>query len=237
MARKHCAHLFPNLRAKFDYPGKLGQLRLFRDNRVPHPRSYGFASLKAYQGEGFPEALGFPLVFKLDWGGEGDTVFAVPNKARLSELLKMAGRFEQSGQGGFLLQELIPAGNRSLRVTVVGQRLISYWRVGNEINGFGTSLSKGGRLEHDLDPDLQAAGRETVQQLCDRTGINLAGFDLIFAPHGQGDRKPQPLFLEVNWFFGRRGLGGSDAYYKILTREIESWLEGLDLQLHHTNQR
>ena len=31
--------------------------------------------------------------------------------------------------------------------------------------------------------------------------------------------------LEINYFFGRRGLGGSDAYYEILNREIHNWLE------------
>jgi ribosomal protein S6--L-glutamate ligase len=31
--------------------------------------------------------------------------------------------------------------------------------------------------------------------------------------------------LEINYFFGRRGLGGSDAYYKVLKREIQNWIE------------
>jgi ribosomal protein S6--L-glutamate ligase len=30
--------------------------------------------------------------------------------------------------------------------------------------------------------------------------------------------------LEINYFFGRRGLGGSDAFYEILKREINTWL-------------
>jgi ribosomal protein S6--L-glutamate ligase len=30
--------------------------------------------------------------------------------------------------------------------------------------------------------------------------------------------------LEINYFFGRRGLGGSDAFYEILKSEIDNWL-------------
>jgi ribosomal protein S6--L-glutamate ligase len=40
---------------------------------------------------------------------------------------------------------------------------------------------------------------------------------------------PEPLLLEINYFFGRKGLGGSVAYYQILLEEIQSWLAGLDL--------
>jgi len=32
------------------------------------------------------------------------------------------------------------------------------------------------------------------------------------------------LFLEINYFFGRKGLGGSEAYYKLLQQEIDRWI-------------
>jgi ribosomal protein S6--L-glutamate ligase len=35
------------------------------------------------------------------------------------------------------------------------------------------------------------------------------------------------MLLEINYFFGRRGLGGSEAYYKILLAEIQVWLAGV----------
>jgi len=57
--------------------------------------------------------------------------------------------------------------------------------------------------------------------LCQKTGINLAGVDVIFS----SDRDdPAPMLLEINYFFGRKGLGGSEAYYKILQAEIQAWL-------------
>ena len=35
----------------------------------------------------------------------------------------------------------------------------------------------------------------------------------------------KPLFLEINYFFGRKGLGGSEKYYKILQDEIDNWIK------------
>ena len=36
---------------------------------------------------------------------------------------------------------------------------------------------------------------------------------------------PQPLILEINYYFGRRGLGGSLKYYRLLLNAIREWLE------------
>jgi ribosomal protein S6--L-glutamate ligase len=38
---------------------------------------------------------------------------------------------------------------------------------------------------------------------------------------------PVPMLLEINYFFGRKGLGGSKAYYKLLHEEIQAWLAEL----------
>jgi ribosomal protein S6--L-glutamate ligase len=32
------------------------------------------------------------------------------------------------------------------------------------------------------------------------------------------------MLLEINYFFGRKGLGGSENYYRILLAEIRNWL-------------
>jgi ribosomal protein S6--L-glutamate ligase len=41
---------------------------------------------------------------------------------------------------------------------------------------------------------------------------------------------PEPLFLEINYYFGRRGLGGSERYYSMVHQAIREWLSraGLD---------
>ncbi|MBU4419623.1 MAG: hypothetical protein KKH84_01295, partial [Proteobacteria bacterium] len=59
-----------------------------------------------------------------------------------------------------------------------------------------------------------------------KTGINLAGFDFLFSSEVN---IKEPLFLEINYFFGRKGLGGSEKYYKILESEIQKWIESLNL--------
>jgi ribosomal protein S6--L-glutamate ligase len=57
--------------------------------------------------------------------------------------------------------------------------------------------------------------------------VDLAGFDLVFPEEAPPSGL---LFLEINWYFGRRGLGGADAYYRILLEEINAWLRGLGLR-------
>jgi ribosomal protein S6--L-glutamate ligase len=46
------------------------------------------------------------------------------------------------------------------------------------------------------------------------------------------EERPQPLFLEINWIFGRRGLGGSEGFYRILIPEIHRWLARHHLAVH-----
>ena len=71
------------------------------------------------------------------------------------------------------------------------------------------------------DPELRAAAVSAVRNFCRCTRIDLAGFDLLFS---EGAASSIPFFLEINYFFGRRGIGGSEAYYRILDQEIDSWL-------------
>jgi ribosomal protein S6--L-glutamate ligase len=68
-----------------------------------------------------------------------------------------------------------------------------------------------------------------VRRICHQTGIQLAGFDLLFDENDLARGLVRPLVLEINHFFGRRGLGGSDAYYRILEEEVDHWLSRLGL--------
>ncbi|MGD9090073.1 MAG: hypothetical protein PVI38_16360, partial [Desulfobacterales bacterium] len=135
--------------------------------------------------------------------------------------LHKAADFERSGQKGFLLQEYVPTQGRTLRVVIIGQRFISYWRIQEGADAFKSSVSQGARIDAALAPERQKVAKEFVRGFCSKTRINLAGFDVIFAP-GKGSMRP--LMLEINYFFGRRGLGGSDAYYEILKQEIKAWI-------------
>ena len=56
----------------------------------------------------------------------------------------------------------------------------------------------------------------------------MAGFDLLFS----SERKNRtPLFLEINYYFGRRGLGRAKRFYEILIAEIEKWIDIIGLKL------
>lgn len=230
MARANCRHVFPNYDARFGYPNKIGQIKLFRNFNMAHPKSELFLNVasfdKRFKEQTATKRMKYPIVFKLDFGGEGETVFLISSDNDLRLMLEKTAEFETSGQFGFLLQEYVPSRNRTLRVVVIGQRIISYWRVQESDGGFYTNLGRGAVIDSEAEPALQDKAIVLVKQLCHKTGINLAGFDVIFSSE---DTDPDPMLLEINYFFGRKGLGGSEAYYRILLEEIQSWIAGLQL--------
>ena len=230
MARENCSHVFPNYDARFKYPGKINQIKLFRKVKVAHPASEIFSQVASFQHH-YPEGLtklgfDFPLVFKMDWGDEGETVYRIDSADNLQEILQKVAEYEKTGQAGFILQEYISSNSRTLRVVVLGQRVISYWRIQEKNDGFYSNLSKGAKIDSEAEPGLQQKAVALVKDLCQKTGINLAGFDVIFSSEN-GD--PNPMLLEINYFFGRKGLGGSENYYRILLAEIRNWLTTLNL--------
>ncbi len=234
MATANCPHVFPKMGPRFEYPGKVGQARLFATLGVDHPPTMAFGSLAEFQkrfcGKRLTNVLAYPMFFKLDWGGEGENVFFIADYSDLAAALKTAARFEASGRKGFIIQQWVPCRNRSLRVVVIGRRLFSYWRCLDCTKPRPANLRQGAYLDHFSAPHLQAAGRQAVADLCRRTGIQLAGFDLLFDESKLASGKIRPLFLEINYYFGRRGLGGSENFYRLLVAEIDAWLRHHDLK-------
>lgn len=227
MCRKHCLHVFPNYDVRFDYPGKVGQARLFERMGVPMPETRVFDSVSEFdERHGGNSPVDYPCVFKRDLGGEGEGVFLIKTREDLRSCLEKAALAQGAERCPFVLQAFVPHGGRSLRVVVIGDQVVSYWRCQPSKGEFRTNLAAGGIIDPDWKQALQAAGREAVGAFCAGTGINLAGFDLLFPEHGGPDG---PLFLEINYFFGRRGLGGSIAYYERLERAVDQWLKGIGL--------
>ncbi len=225
MAAAHCTRIFPDYAARFAYPGKIGQIRLFEKTGAPHPETHVFPDLEHFhRRHGMPplctDAFAFPFVFKFDWSGEGANVWRVDSAADFTDMLNRAARFEKTGQTGFLIQQYIETGGRSLRVAVIGKTVITYWRAQPNPEQFKTGIAEGAIIDWQTDPDLQAAGRQLITDFCADTGINLAGFDLLF---DETRPKKSPLLLEINYFFGRKGLGGSDRFYERLCTEIDRW--------------
>lgn len=232
MARAACAHVFPNYDVRFQYPGKTGQARLFQETLIPHPKSFIFHHSTQLNRFGrIADATGFPLVLKLDWGGEGDTVFLLKNHSDLDVAMAKVTAYERTGQKGFVLQEFIPGSQRTLRVVVIGQLRKAYWRVQKDPYIFGTSVAKGAYIDTTSEPLLQKKGTTIVSNFCRHTNINLAGFDVLFNATESGQDNGQPLMLEINHFFGRTGLGGSEAFYAMLQSQIDGWLESLGVRI------
>ncbi|MFO7559803.1 MAG: hypothetical protein R6X10_13295 [Desulfobacterales bacterium] len=230
MARNHCPHVFPNYDARFQFPGKIGQIDLFKQTGVLYPKTRSFQNLDDYSLKSRNRkdltTLSYPYVFKFSWGGEGDTVFLIRTISDMEKQLLRAEKFEKNGLKGFLIQELIACGNRSLRVAVIGKTVRSYWRIRKNENHFASSVSKGSLIDFQQDPELQQKAIHAAREFCAITGVNLAGFDFLFS---ENEKEPLPFFLEINYFFGRKGLGGSEAYYQILNHEIQRWITSLAL--------
>ncbi len=228
MARDHCSHVFPNYNVRFRFPGKIGQIDLFQQTGVLHPKTLSFQNVDdyyhKYRSRKNHADLSCPYVFKFDWGGEGDNVFLIRTVSDMENQILKAEQFEKTGLKGFLIQEYIPCDNRSLRVAVIGKAYRSYWRIQKNKDDFASSVSKGSSIDFQKDPDLQKKALYAAREFCGITGINLAGFDFLFPAN---EEEPLPFFLEINYFFGRRGLGGSEAYYQVLNREILRWITSL----------
>jgi ribosomal protein S6--L-glutamate ligase len=226
MARANCVNVFPNYDARFKYPLKIGQINLFRQINISHPPTEIYPDVasfqKRHQKSLRPLVLNYPFVFKLNWGGEGDTVYLVKSTQEFRKILEQTSEFEKSGQTGFMLQKFIACGNKTLRVVVIGKRLLSYWRILSDPVAFHTNLSKGAVIDSEAEPELRRRAAALITDVCRKTGINLAGFDVIFSSECED---PRPMLLEINYFFGRRGIGGSEAYYRILQEEVRIWLD------------
>jgi ribosomal protein S6--L-glutamate ligase len=226
-ARQSCPEVFPDYGARFRYPGKTGQIRLFREADLPHPPSMVFESLDDYRRETGNRSIplpAYPFVFKFDWGGEGEEVYRVENRLQLAALLERAAACEASGQRGFLIQRLVDSGYRSLRVAIVGDHHVVYWRIQEDRQKFAANLRRGARLDHAVAPAVLRAAVSAARNLAAKTGINLAGLDYLFPTTAGGGPGGGPLLLEINYFFGRRGLGGSEAYYRQLRAAVHRWL-------------
>jgi len=214
-ASSACPLVFPNYAPRYSHPGKIGDTTLFVELGLPHPATDTFADVDQLP-EGYLARLNYPVVMKSDAGGEGRAVYLVHGPEQAGPILELFASMRASGMGGFVVQEYVPGAQRSLRIVALDRELFAYWRVG-EPGGFIQNVSQGGRIDRESDPELVCRGKDLVRRLCELSGINLAGMDVIF-------KDGEPLLLEINSFFGREGFGGSDAYYERLQGAVNSWL-------------
>jgi ribosomal protein S6--L-glutamate ligase len=177
-----------------------------------------------------PAGFALPWVIKLNWGGQGDGVWAVNTARDQDRAMARLLSLENTGQPGFLIQNQIDTQGRCLRVAVVGDQSVSYWRIQSATQPFGTGVAQGARIDHADDPDLQERAASIARRICQQTRLQLGGFDFIFSRKALDQGIVAPLLLEINYFFGRTGLGGSQGFYNIFRKAVDRWLAGIGLK-------
>jgi ribosomal protein S6--L-glutamate ligase len=151
-------------------------------------------------------------------------VFLVTNGQELSGRLKILDDVDRYPTRRFIAQQFIPHKGRDLRVVVVGNTMKAYWRCQQDPEEFRNNVGRGAVINDNLDPQLTTKGIHCVRDFCSKTGINLAAFDVLF---DRTRTKPEPLLSEINFFFGRKGLGGSQRFYELLNKAVQEWARGL----------
>lgn len=212
------ADIFPDYRTRFRYPGKTGQSVLIEETGLDQPGTFAWSSVKEFL-EKFDESYQheYPFILKADSAHEGEGVFLVREKADLNSAIDELGKKRDK----FVSQEFIPSHGNVLRVVIMGDNYISYWKRPGESGSEITSMKKGAVVDREWRPDLQEKGRERAKELSVKTGINLAAVDFIF---NINEKDPLALLLEINYYFGRRGLGGTINYYKMLYQTLADWM-------------
>jgi len=223
------ARIFPNYEMRFKYPGKLGQALLFRDYGCMHPQTLIWNTVKEFKDAHpdpglFPHDL--PFFIKKDTGHEAEGVYLVEESASLSKTLSFLALLEAEGQKGFITQDAVPCRGNVLRAVIIGKQFITYWKRPERPDRNITTISRGAIIDHDWQPDLQEKGKVQALLLSAKTGINLAAIDFVFPLK---EKEPDPLILEINYYFGRRGLGGTGNYYRLLYKAIQDWLTEIGL--------
>jgi ribosomal protein S6--L-glutamate ligase len=229
LCRKYTTQVFPNYDIRFQIPGKIGDISLFRSAAVSYPKTFLFHNVADYHSQFLPGEdrfpFSFPFVIKGNYGGEGRMIYKIDSGLELQNILNQFEAMESSGTRGFIVQQWIDHGGRDVRVVVLLDRLISYWRVQKDPQQFLTNLSAGGTIDPHSHHHLLEKAENIVHHFCKKTGINLAGIDLMY---NKDDEAKEPLFLEINYWFGRRFFGSSEAYYAELKKAVKRWLATFD---------
>ncbi|MDY0039475.1 MAG: ATP-grasp domain-containing protein [Desulforhabdus sp.] len=203
---------FPRLETRFEYRGKAKQISLFQQLGVRCPETCVFdAPAEAIDYViRYGSPWGYPLVLKGDTGGGGSRVFPVSNRDDMFRHIAKLPPHEP-----VLLQRWIEHGGKDLRVVTYGSRAVSYFRVGD--GSFYNNVCRGGRLDYDSCPEQRRTGQEAVLEFCRGAMIDIAGFDLMFPDNGR------PVFIEINFHFGRKGLGGASGHQRHMLRAVLDW--------------
>ncbi|MFC1884133.1 hypothetical protein ACFL2O_05125 [Thermodesulfobacteriota bacterium] len=222
---KSKALLFPNYEKRYQYPGKIGQDRLFKLFNFPRPETFSWKSVEIFKNTrtGFTDPPHqWPFFLKEDRSHEAEGVYLAENPKTLESALERIALKEKSGYKGFVTQNFINTKGNVLRTVIMGRKVITYWKRPFLPGQMITTISRGAIIDHDWRQEQQEKGKKYTLDLSHKTGINLAAIDLVF---DESEEDPDPFFLEINYFFGRRGIGGAEKYYDLLFVALQDWLQ------------
>ncbi|MFN3505719.1 MAG: RimK family alpha-L-glutamate ligase [Caldimicrobium sp.] len=208
---------FPEYTFRFLFPGKIGQILLFRALNLPHPRTIPVPRLCGLEENPYERTLTltYPFVVKGNRGDEGKEVFLIKSEEEWKSVQKFINGLENMGRFGFLIQEYInnPFDARSI---VIGDKILVFFREG----GFRKNLTEGGKLIPPPTKDLEEKVIEITKELIKRTGFNLVAIDFLI-------KGEEVLFNELNFVFGRRAIG-DEVYTQLVKEAIEKFLKGIN---------
>ena len=215
--------MFPDYSHRFGFEGKAGNYLLLEKFSLPHPATYLLESIgdwKQRYSLNAPPPLPYPFVIKNDQGGCGFGIFLIKNHKDLEQALD----FIQTQGGKFVLQEFVDHGGKDLRVVLIGSQVKTYWRCQEKTGEFRNNVGKGATIDLHGDPQLTALGIDAVMKLKQCSGINLAAVDVMFVR-----KTRKPLISEINFVFGRKGVGGTLAFRKLFDIAARNWLASIGL--------
>ncbi len=224
--RACCSNLFPDYTYRFGFEGKYANIQLFRRFTAAHPETVCYESVddfKVRHDKKKEPYLPFPFVLKGDEGGGGWAVLLVRDRHELRQQLRRVADMSVHATRRFIAQAFVPHQGRDLRVVVIGKIIKAYWRCQHDPGEFRNNVGRGAVIRHHLDLELTGKGIQCVSDFCSKTGINLAAFDVLF---DRSRPQPKPLLSEINFVFGRKGLGGSERFRELLNEAVQQWARG-----------
>lgn len=210
--------VFPEYSYRFLFPGKLGQILLFRLFNLPHPETILIPRLCGIEENPYRRTLeiNFPCVVKGNWGDEGREIFLVENEKDLERVIKQIKAWERERRFGFLIQEYLP-NSFDARSVVIGDKILVFFRSG----GFKKNLVQEGEIIPPPSKELEEKVIRLTKSLIRNTYFNLVAIDFLF-------KKGEPLLNELNFVFGRRAIG-EENYENHLKEAIENFLSRITL--------
>lgn len=213
---------FPDQTLRFQWKDKADQLRSFDEWEIPYPKTFIFESLKSFMETDLSKfsSLGYPFFLKSALEHEGQGIILVKDEQDLNHIRAKLPAFLITGP--ILAQEYISTNGCVLRVVSLYKFHLAYWKKDEtEI----VSISRGARILRRYRKDLIQKGIQEILRLKDKVRLDLAAVDIVF----NMEKPSLPYLLEVNFFFGRKGLGGRKGFYKLLLRAIQSWLREIGI--------